>query len=295
MSDAPYFPFFTKDWLSAPEITMMTPAQEGAYIRLLAISWSEGAALPADKKKIMRLSRLTDAEDLNPVLEQFEKRDDGYVNLRLEREYNKMVEKSEKRRAAARVRWCDANAMQMQCKRNANAMQTQCYSDPDSDLDKDRNIDTKKYSIYDNNKKNNNKNTKKNRDTKTEKTRWLRDCAKVWFDLFPKKTEPHAAKRAFVELVPRIARSKRMSYDKVVEFLNRRTGIYAAAKEGAPIKFLKNPTNWLHDGCYDEDEAVWHAWKEREETPRERREREIKERGDRISREVAERRRRDGV
>ena len=41
MGRPPAFQFYPNDWLSSPTILLMTPAQEGAYIRLLCYCWSD--------------------------------------------------------------------------------------------------------------------------------------------------------------------------------------------------------------------------------------------------------------
>lgn len=59
MSKAPAFQFYPKDWLSSPKVQLMTPAQEGAYIRLLAYCWDSGdCSLPDDDAELAVLSRL---------------------------------------------------------------------------------------------------------------------------------------------------------------------------------------------------------------------------------------------
>lgn len=61
MGRVPYFPFFVGDWLSSTAITLMSPAEEGAFIRLLAIAWSEeDCGLPDDDEILAQLSRLGD-------------------------------------------------------------------------------------------------------------------------------------------------------------------------------------------------------------------------------------------
>lgn len=56
---APAFQFYANDWLSSPKIMLMTPAQEGAYIRLLAIAWSDpDCSLPDNDDELAALSRL---------------------------------------------------------------------------------------------------------------------------------------------------------------------------------------------------------------------------------------------
>jgi uncharacterized protein YdaU (DUF1376 family) len=56
-----YFPFFPDEWLGSPKIMLMTPAEEGAYIRLLAIAWgNDNCALPNDDIQLASLSRLNE-------------------------------------------------------------------------------------------------------------------------------------------------------------------------------------------------------------------------------------------
>jgi len=59
MKKSPAFQFYPNDWLSSTAITLMTPAEEGAYIRLLAIAWnSEDCGLPDNDEQLAILSRL---------------------------------------------------------------------------------------------------------------------------------------------------------------------------------------------------------------------------------------------
>jgi uncharacterized protein YdaU (DUF1376 family) len=59
MSKPPAFQFYVNDWLGSANIMLMTPAEEGAYIRLLAIAWgSDDCGLPDDDKELSVLSRL---------------------------------------------------------------------------------------------------------------------------------------------------------------------------------------------------------------------------------------------
>lgn len=53
----PYFNFYVNDWLSSPKIATMTPAQEGAYIRLLAYDWANDG-IPDNDEDLSVLSRL---------------------------------------------------------------------------------------------------------------------------------------------------------------------------------------------------------------------------------------------
>lgn len=56
---SPAFQFYPDSWLSSLSITLMTPAEEGAYIRLLCHAWmSSDCGLPADSDSLKVLSRL---------------------------------------------------------------------------------------------------------------------------------------------------------------------------------------------------------------------------------------------
>jgi len=59
MNRAPAFQFYPDDWLSSPKISTMTPAEEGAYIRLLSYSWNDpDCTIPDDDTSLAMLSRL---------------------------------------------------------------------------------------------------------------------------------------------------------------------------------------------------------------------------------------------
>jgi uncharacterized protein YdaU (DUF1376 family) len=59
MSKSPAFQFYPKDWLSSQKISLMTPAEEGAYIRLLCYCWNdEDCSIPDDDEMLARMSRL---------------------------------------------------------------------------------------------------------------------------------------------------------------------------------------------------------------------------------------------
>jgi uncharacterized protein YdaU (DUF1376 family) len=59
MNRAPAFQFYANDWLSSTHIALMTPAQEGAYIRLLCYAWNDpDCSIPDDDQILAALSRL---------------------------------------------------------------------------------------------------------------------------------------------------------------------------------------------------------------------------------------------
>ena len=59
MNKAPAFRFYANEWLSSTQIALMTPAQEGAYIRLLCHAWNDpDCSIPDDDQQLAVLSRL---------------------------------------------------------------------------------------------------------------------------------------------------------------------------------------------------------------------------------------------
>jgi uncharacterized protein YdaU (DUF1376 family) len=61
MNRAPAFQFYPGDWLSSPKVALMTPAEEGGYIRLLCYAWADSdCTLPDDDTILANLSRLSE-------------------------------------------------------------------------------------------------------------------------------------------------------------------------------------------------------------------------------------------
>ena len=100
---SPAFQFYVKDWLSSYRILSMTPAEEGAYIRLLAYCWDSGdCSIPDDDEELAAMSRLAEGW-LNgsgiKLRKQFKPHPSkpGYLtNARLLEEALKQLEWSEK-------------------------------------------------------------------------------------------------------------------------------------------------------------------------------------------------------
>src|ERR1039458_3009423 len=97
---SPSFQFYATDWLSSPDILMMTPAEEGAYIRLLAIAWlSDDCGLPDDDGTLAGFSRLgTDGWECSrlKIRQKFRASGGRIFNDRLLEERQKQAEWREK-------------------------------------------------------------------------------------------------------------------------------------------------------------------------------------------------------
>ena len=152
MNKAPAFQFYPNDWLSSPNIMLMTPAQEGAYIRLLAIAWSnEDCGLPDDDNSLALLSRLGEGwfnGGSTVVKKCFICKDGRLYNERLMKERTKQEEwrkkssaggkKSAKQREAQRLTrvkgGCQMVATTEQPKVNSSSSSSSSSSDPNPPL-----------------------------------------------------------------------------------------------------------------------------------------------------------------
>ena len=108
MIKPPSFPFYVNNWLASSRIAAMTPAQEGAYIRLLAYAWNEATcSLPADDAALAMLSRLgADWPALGgPVRACFTERDGRLYSERLCACRSEDEDYRSEQRAKARARW----------------------------------------------------------------------------------------------------------------------------------------------------------------------------------------------
>jgi uncharacterized protein YdaU (DUF1376 family) len=118
MNRAPAFQLYVGDWLSSTKITLMTPAEEGAYIRLLCHAWADpDCTIPDDGETLARLSRLGEqwhsyGSAMNPVKACFvphPKKPGRLINVRLYAEWKKLKaflhDKSRAGRKGAESRW----------------------------------------------------------------------------------------------------------------------------------------------------------------------------------------------
>ncbi len=97
---SPAFQIYPNEWLGSTKIMLMTPAEEGAYFRLLCIEWnSRDCSLPDDDKQLSVLSRL-DQEWFNgsgiKIRQNFVSRRGKIFNKRLLKEREKQEEWREK-------------------------------------------------------------------------------------------------------------------------------------------------------------------------------------------------------
>lgn len=106
----PWFPFYPADFLTDENVVMMAAAEVGLYVQLLCHAWKEGS-IPDSPRTLARLGRVTEAElaDLWPAVAPcflpVPEQAGRLYNPRLEREREKLAEKSQSARKSAEARW----------------------------------------------------------------------------------------------------------------------------------------------------------------------------------------------
>ncbi len=99
MKSSPAFRLYGNDWLSSRSITLMTPAEEGAYIRLLCYAWADpDVSIPDDDETLAKLSRLGEewlkgsSTTLRACFVPHPKKPGRLVNVRLLQEHKQQQE-----------------------------------------------------------------------------------------------------------------------------------------------------------------------------------------------------------
>jgi len=123
-----WMPFYVADYLA--DTGHLTTAEHGAYLLLIMHYWSN-AGLPDDDKKLARIVRMSPSEwaKARDTLSEFFQA--GWKHKRIDAEFTRAAEKSQKAAASASKRW-DANAMRSHSDGTANAMLPQSQSQLDT-------------------------------------------------------------------------------------------------------------------------------------------------------------------
>ena len=138
MTDTPYIPFYTSDFLGGT--SGMTAASKGVYITLLCLmyeseapltqSWETlarrcGCTLPAFKKAVEALQ-----DDVKILVS-----DDGIWSSKCDKHITQRRERSDSAKAAAKTRW--KKVQQKQGSSDAKAVNPQCQPEPEPESYKD--------------------------------------------------------------------------------------------------------------------------------------------------------------
>lgn len=145
MTNAPAFQHYPGDFLSDPNVGLMSYEEIGIYWLLVNWCWKLGE-LPDDLDELTAYARASkDAFErmwTTRISKSFVKKDGKWIHPHLEAERRKHKQRKKQTSEAASARWgkqrtsVDANAMQTQCERITSeqtpALQTQCPSSSSS-------------------------------------------------------------------------------------------------------------------------------------------------------------------
>lgn len=104
----PYFKFYPNDWLGSQHVALLTPAEEGAYIHLLALAWnSPDCSLPDDDSALAFLSRLFVGwdESRDKIRRGFTAKNGKLYPKKLQGLFHEAQEVSETKSKSADERW----------------------------------------------------------------------------------------------------------------------------------------------------------------------------------------------
>src|SRR5882724_7261741 len=103
----PAFMFYPDSWLSSTDIMLMSPSEEGAFLRLLCHAWmAPDCGLPISDDELSALSRLGRAwsKSAAKIRNKFQEKDGRLFNLRLLEERRKQLEWSRKSAEGGRTK-----------------------------------------------------------------------------------------------------------------------------------------------------------------------------------------------
>lgn len=140
MPKSPSFQFYPSDWMEK-RVLRMSDAAQGVYMRLLCYMWNDSAEQCSIEKEDKVIAKLLGLDirkwkkyhaeiqwSGDPILLET---DTHYISVRLRKEKQGQVVRSEKARQSANSRW-NANAIPEPCERDANAYPEQCISSSSS-------------------------------------------------------------------------------------------------------------------------------------------------------------------
>ncbi len=253
-SKPPAFQFYANDWLASQTVSLMTPEQEGAYIRLLAHQWSDPTcSLPDDDDRLAVLSRLGEkwpAARLAIAKQMLfhSPRDSGRIyNVRLYRYREQLEALSLKRKKAGR-KGGNAKALRTddqswQEPSNCQASDKQLGSSSSSSPLCNRSSDAYG-SLFPNEHTGDNGAHSGNNGKKP-----IAKIAAEIYDAYPKKAAKQRALKAIQKAIEKTGDPK-MLLEAVKEFASSEKG------RGDP-SFIPYPATWFNDGSWEDDRKHW--------------------------------------
>lgn len=143
MSDAPYIPFYTSDFLGGT--SGMTAATKGVYITLLCLMYEAEGPVPQKWDMLARRCGCTFPAFKKAISDlcddgKVEVTDDGLWSPKCEKHLAQRRERQSSARSAARKRW--GKTQRNQGRADAGALRAQCQPEPE--VKEDTNVSSKK-------------------------------------------------------------------------------------------------------------------------------------------------------
>lgn len=230
---SPAFQFYPNDWLSSPNIMLMTPAEEGAYIRLLSIEWNSlDCSLPDDDAILSQLSRLGEGwfgVSSEKIRKCFAKRDGKLFNERLMKERKKQSEWLKKSSEAGKKSW--------QVRKKTGQMTGKGWAKVGSEM-----VQTKTEP------KPNSSSSISSSSSKKETTPYNPPKGDNGFEMFWKEYPKRIGKKAALNAW---GKNSKPPIEQIIEALKKQKSSLDWIKEGG--KYIPHPTTWLNQGRWDDE------------------------------------------
>ena len=207
MPKHPWFAFYPGDFLSSNRVAMMTTEEIGAYILLLCHEWQDPrCSLPNDDIVLSTLAHF--GKDLVRLKGCFRTIRGRLVNDRLYKEWKKTREKSQLARKSVSIRW--------QYERNTNVIRTQYSSQPQPQLQED----------------------------KEKKSERCIDFDSFW-ESYPNKVGKIEAKKAWMKA------KDRPPIADILQAITKAKHSTKWTKDGG--EYIPNPATWLNQGRWADE------------------------------------------
>ena len=221
---APAFMFYAGDFLSDLNVQIMTMAQRGIYVTLLAMEWIEGS-LPSDVRtlKVLCGQHPNFEDDWASIKHCFYEEDSRLYNRRLELERGEQKKRAEKNskngKIGAMKRWNK--------KEDSEAIATPL---PSNEIEKEIEIEIKK----------------PKKENKTNE--YLKEFENEFWTLYPRRDNKKRAKDKYVQL-------RKSGTDKEIILGGLKNYIKQWRSAGTEPEFIPMASTWLHQERF-EDELI---------------------------------------
>ena len=222
MSDTPYIPFYTSDFLAGT--SGMTAASKGVYITLLCLIYEAEAPLPQSWDTLARRCGCT-LPAFKKAVEALQ--DDGKISVtgagiwsdKCQKHIAQRRERQSSAKAAAKKRW--EKIQENQRPTDKAALPTQCQPEPEPEPDKKE-------------------------DTKVSSKKDENGFDAFWSEV-PRKVAKGNARKAYRSAL------KKADAQSILDGMKR----YAASVKGKDPKYIAHPATWLNGERWaDEEDAT---------------------------------------